>query len=66
MLLIDFPDQQPTGFIRCTGWNFHHSGVRPQSLCILKINAVLALVLGAFIGVDSNTMALHGQLRSII
>ena len=54
-----FSDQQPTRFIRCTGWNFHHRWVRPQSLRFLKINAVLALVVGAFIWVVFKSHGVH-------
>ncbi len=51
MLLIDFSDQQPTKFICSPGRNFREPGVRSQFLRILKIYAVFALVLGAFIRV---------------
>jgi hypothetical protein len=45
MLFVDFPDQQPTWFIRSTSRNLHQPGVGPKILGFLDIDAVLALVL---------------------
>lgn len=46
-----------------SGLDFHHPGVGSQSLGVRKINAVLALVLGAFIRV---VFKYHGVSRPIV